>query len=118
MPYVDAFVMPVLRSREADYIAWAKLGAKAWLEHGALSYVESRAEDVPEGKVTSFPLAVKLESTEVLYFAYATYRDRAHRDQVMGKVMADPRLEAMMKDSPANMQRMIWGGFETVVSVP
>ncbi len=118
MAYVDAYVMPVLQAREGDYQAWAKLAATVWLEHGALSYVESRAEDVREGKVTSFPMAVKLEPGEVLYFAYSTYRDRAHRDSVMGKVMADPRLADMMKDSPANMQRMIWGGFETVVSVP
>ena len=118
MPYVDAYVMPVLKAREGDYVEWAQLGAKVWLEHGALSYVESRAEDVPDGKVTSFPLAVKLEPTEVLYFSYATYRDRAHRDEVMGKVMSDPRLENMMKDSPANMQRMIWGGFSSVVAAP
>ena len=101
MAYVDAFVMPVLQAREADYLVWAQLGAKVWLEHGALSYVESRAEDVREGKVTSFPMAVKLEPGEVLYFAYATYRDRAHRDEVMAKVMGDARLEDMMKDSPA-----------------
>ena len=118
MPYIDAFVTPVLKAREAEYLEMAKLGAAVWQEHGALSYVEARAQDVPEGKVTSFPMAVKLEPGEVLYFAYATYRDRAHRDEVMGKVMADTRLENMMKDSPANMQRMIWGGFETVVSVP
>ena len=116
MFYVDAFLMPVRKAREEDYLEWAKLGCKVWLEHGALSYVESRAEDVPEGKVTSFPMAVKLEPDEILYLSYATYRDRAHRDEVMAKVMADPRLENMMKDSPANMQRMIWGGFETVVS--
>ena len=118
MPYVDAYVMPVLKAREADYVDWAKLAATVWTDHGALSYVESRAEDVREGKVTSFPMAVKLEPTEVLYFAYSTYRDREHRDAVMGKVMSDPRLANMMKDSPANMQRMIWGGFEIVVSVP
>jgi uncharacterized protein YbaA (DUF1428 family) len=116
MTYVDAFVMPVLLAREGEYQTWAKLACKVWIEHGALSYAESRAADVPLGKVTSFPMAVKLEPGEVLYFSTATYRDRAHRDAVMEKVMTDPRLSAMMADSPANMQRMIWGGFETVVS--
>lgn len=116
MAYVDVFIMPVLKSREDDYLKWAVLGRDVWLQHGALSYAENRADDVPEGKLTSFPLAVKLETDEVVYCSYATYHDRAHRDQVMALVMADPRLADMMKDSPANMQRMIWGGFATVVS--
>ena len=116
MSYVDAYVVPVLKSREADYLKWANLGCKVWMEFGALSYSECRAEDVPKGKVTSFPMAVKLEEGEVLYFSYAVFRDRAHRDEVNAKVMADPRLADMMKDSPANMQRMIFGGFETKVS--
>ena len=116
MAYVDAFLMPVLAQREADYRAWAEIGCKVWMEYGALAYSECRAEDVPEGKVTSWPMAVKLEPGEVLYLAFATYRDRAHRDEVNAKVMTDPRVQGMMKDSPANMQRMIWGGFATVVT--
>lgn len=118
MPYIDVFVLPVLTAREADYMKWVELAAQVWTEHGALSYLESRAEDVPGGKVTSFPMAVKLEPSEVLYLGYATYRDRAHRDEVNAKVMEDPRLQDMMKDSPANMQRMIWGGFSTVITKP
>ncbi len=116
MGYIDVYIMPVLQSREADYLKWAELGRKVWLEHGALSYAENRADDVPVGSVTSFTKAVMLEPGEIVYCAYATYRDRAHRDQVMGLVMADARLADMMADSPANMQRMIWGGFETMVS--
>lgn len=116
MAYVDVFIMPVLVAREGDYLEWAELGRKVWMEHGALSYTENRADDVPSGNVTSFPQAVGLEPNEIVYCSYATYRDRAHRDQVMALVMADPRLTDMMKDSPANMQRMIWGGFKTMVS--
>jgi uncharacterized protein YbaA (DUF1428 family) len=116
MGYIDVYIMPVLQSREADYQRWAILGRTVWLEHGALSYAENRADDVPVGNLTSFPKAVMLEPGEIVYCAYATYRDRAHRDQVMALVMADPRLTDMMADSAANMQRMIWGGFETVVS--
>ncbi len=116
MGYLDVYIMPVLITREADYKAWAELGRKVWLEHGALSYSENRADDVQPGHLTSFPQAVMLEQGEIVYCATATYRDRAHRDQVMALVMKDARLEAMMKDSPANMRRMIFGGFETVVS--
>lgn len=107
--------MPVLIDREAEYQALAQLGKTVWLEHGALSYSEHRAEDAPLGKVTSLPMAVKLEPGEVLYVGVVIDRDREHRDAVNAKVMADSRFEGMMQDSPANMQRMIFGGFATVV---
>ncbi|MBC7738120.1 MAG: DUF1428 domain-containing protein [Candidatus Saccharibacteria bacterium] len=115
MAYVDAFVLPVYRDREDDYREMAELGCKVWIEHGALTYVECRADDVPDGKVTSFPMAVKLEPNEVVYVSYITYRDRAHRDEVNAKVMADPRMQGM-KDTPFDLKRMIFGGFTPIVS--
>ena len=36
MSYVDGFVVPVPRSKLAEYRKMAKLGGKIWLEHGAL----------------------------------------------------------------------------------
>jgi uncharacterized protein YbaA (DUF1428 family) len=96
----------------------AKLASKVWLDHGAIDYVECIADDVKAGKVTSFPQAVKLKKGEVVFFSWATYKNRAHRDKVMKKVMADPRLSGM---SPENMpfdgMRMFWGGFKPVINV-
>ena len=115
MGYLDLYLIPVRIDREADYQAMAELGKTVWLEHGALTYSEHRAEDVPPGEITSLPMSVKLEADEVLYVGVVTYRDRAHRDAVNAKVMADPRFDPFMHDSPANMQRMIYGGFATVV---
>ena len=37
-------------------------------EHGALAYVEALADDVPMGKLTSFPRAVKLKPGDPLSF--------------------------------------------------
>ena len=116
MPYLDAFVLPVQTALEADYIKMAELGCQMWLEHGALTYVEARADDVPEGEVTSFPMAVKLEPGEMVYVSFITYRDRAHRDEVNARIFADPRSQGWSIDSPANMRRMIFGGFVPVVS--
>ena len=115
-PYLDAFLLPVRREAEDVYRKWAKVSAEVWLANGALSYVEARADDVPFGNLTSFPRAVQLTEDEVLYIALATYRDRAHRDEVNAKVMADPRLKNMMIDSPVDGKRMIFGGFNSVVS--
>ena len=115
MAYVDAFLTPVPVAREAEYLVWSQRSAQVMLDHGALGYVDCRGDDVPEGKVTSMPMAVKLEPGEVVYFSYVTYRDRAHRDEVMGAAMEDPRLASMTENAPAGLQRMIFGGFVPVV---
>ena len=88
------------------------------LEHGALDYRECVGDDVPMGKLTSFPRSVKMKRNEVVIFSWVTYKSRKHRDAVMAKVMTDPRLTPMMKPGavPFDGKRMIFGGFKTIVS--
>ena len=66
------------------------------MEHGALEFKECVADDVKVGKLTSFPQAVKLKPGEVVVFSYIVYKNRAARDKINKKVMADPRLNDMM----------------------
>ena len=115
--YVDGFVVPVPKRKLAAYLKMAKLGAKVWREHGALEYVEAVADDVKPGKVTSFPQAVKLKKGETVFFSWVIYKNRAHRDKVMAKVMADPRFAQFMdpKKLPFDGKRMFFGGFKTLV---
>lgn len=115
--YVDGFVMPIKRDRLDDYKKLARLASKVWMELGALDYVESLADDVEVGKVTSFPRSVKLKDDEVVVFAYIGYKSRAQRDKIMKKVMEDPRLAHMAdaKNLPFDAKRMIWGGFKSFV---
>ncbi len=115
MNYVDGYVVPVPQERVDDYVRIAGKMAKLYKEYGALSVTEAVADDAPMGKVTSFPRAVQMADDETVFFSYITYRDRAHRDEVNTKVMADPRVE-VMKDIPVDGKRMIWGGFRIVVS--
>lgn len=115
--YVDGFVLPVPRRNLAKYKKLAELAAKVWKDHGAIDYVEAVSDGIKKGKVTSFPQAVKLKKGEVVIFAWATYKSKAHRDQVMKKVMADKRLESFMdpKTLPFDGMRMFWGGFKAIV---
>ncbi len=117
--YVDSFILPVPKKNLAAYKKMAKLSAKVWHDHGALNYMECMADDVPTGKVTSFSKSVKLKAGEVVFFSFVTYKSRSHRDQVMKKVMADPRLAAMMNGDkmPFDGMRMFWGGFKPVVKM-
>lgn len=115
--YVDGFVLPVPRKKIAAYKKMATIAAKVWLDHGALDYVECTADDVKPGKVTSFPQAVKLKKGEIVVFAWATYKSRAHRNRVMKKVMADPRMQGWTPDNmPFDGMRMFWGGFKPLVN--
>jgi uncharacterized protein YbaA (DUF1428 family) len=117
MTYVDGFVVAVPENRIADYKKLAKKAGKIWLEHGALEYVECIADDVPPGKVTSFPRAVKLQDGEVVAFSWIVYKSRADRDAVLKKVFADPRLSKDMSQMPFDPKRMIYGGFKTIVEM-
>lgn len=117
--YVDGFVLPVPRKNIAAYKKMAKFCGKVWRDHGAIDYVECIADDVKKGKVTSFPQSVKLKKGEVVFFSWATYKSKAHRNQVMKKVMSDPRLEKYMnaEKMPFDGMRMFWGGFKTAVKL-
>lgn len=115
--YIDGFVLPVPKKNLAKYKKMAKLSAKVWLDHGAIDYVEAVGEGLDKGKVTSFPRSVKLKKGEVVIFSWATYKSKAHRDQVMKKVFADKRLEKYMdpKAMPFDGMRMFWGGFKPMI---
>ncbi|MBL8551920.1 MAG: DUF1428 domain-containing protein [Hyphomonadaceae bacterium] len=113
--YVDGFVVAVPKARLEDYKKLARLAGTVWKDHGALSYVECRADDAPYGELTSFPRAVMAKDDEIVVFAWITYASRAERDEVNAKVMADPRMQHDPADTPFDAKRMIFGGFEAMM---
>jgi uncharacterized protein YbaA (DUF1428 family) len=117
MPYVDGFVLAVPKKKLADYKKMARKAGKIWREHGALAFVECAGDDVPYGKLTSFPRAVKAKNGETVVFSWIVYKTRAHRDAVNKKVMADPRLKMDMSAMPFDPKRMIFGGFKTMLEM-
>jgi uncharacterized protein YbaA (DUF1428 family) len=116
---VDGFVVPVPIDKIDAYRAMAEAAGKIWLEHGALQFVETLADDVKPGKVTSFPQSVQLKDGETVVFSYIVYASREERDRVNAKVMEDARLKTMMEsgDMPFDPQRMFFGGFTTIVEL-
>jgi len=113
MAYVDGFVLAVPKDKLDAYKVMAQLGAEVWMEYGALSYVECFGDDVPYGELTSFPRAVQATEDEVVVFSWITYTDRASRDAINAKVMADERMNAYQPGNmPFDGKRMIYGGFQ------
>ncbi len=118
MHYVDGFVLPVPRAQLDAYRALAQKAGAVWMEHGALQYFECVGDDVPPGKLTSFPLAVQLKDDEVPVFSWIVYASRAERDRINALVMADPRLaDCRPETMPFDGKRMFWGGFSGLVEL-
>jgi uncharacterized protein YbaA (DUF1428 family) len=112
MSYVDGFVIPVPLSQKDAYIRLAKEAAPVYLEYGALKVVECWGDDVPEGKLTSFPMAVKCEADETVVFSWIIWPSREVRDAGNARVMADPRMDG--SNMPFDGKRLIWGGFAVI----
>lgn len=113
MDYIDGFLVAVATDKREDYRRCAEQGAVWFKEFGALSVVECWGDDVPEGKLTSFPMAVKLEPGEVVVFSWIRWPSKQVRDEGMKKIMADERMKSMQM--PFDGNRMIFGGFQVIV---
>lgn len=114
MSYVDGFLIPVKTVNKEKYLTMATKAAQIWKDHGALEVVETWGDDVPEGKVTSFPMSVNLEADETVVFSWVVWPDRASRDAGNEKVMADPRMQMGPDAMPFDGKRLVFGGFEMI----
>ena len=117
MAYVDGFVLAVPKANIDAYKEMANDAGAVWKEHGALSYVEAIGDDVPYGELTSFPRAVQAKDDEVVIFSWVTYSSRAARDDILKKVMDDPRMKPGMANMPFDGKRMIYGGFQSFMEL-
>jgi len=113
MTYVDGFVASVPTSKRVDFLEHARAMGELFKEYGALSVVDCWGDDVPDGKLTSFPLAVQCKHDETVVFSWITWPSREVRDQAWKKVMADPRSQSIPAP-PFDGKRMIFGGFQMV----
>ena len=117
MNYVDGFVAAVPNANRAAYEKYAAQGAAVFKEYGAIAVVECWGDDVPEGKLTSFSMAVKREADETVIFSWVTWPSRETRDAAWKKLMEDPRMSPKNNPLPYDGKRLIYGGFQTIVSL-
>jgi uncharacterized protein YbaA (DUF1428 family) len=69
MSYVDGFVAAVPSANRENFKKHVEDAAAIFKEYGALKVVECWGDDVPEGEVTSFPMAVKRKEDETVVFS-------------------------------------------------
>jgi len=116
MTYIDGFVLAVPTANRDAYRKHAERVAPVFKEHGAVKLVQCWGDDVPDGKLTSFPMAVRKKDDETVVFSWIVWPSRQARDEGMKKVMADPRsIQPNVNPMPFDGQRLIFGGFEVLV---
>ncbi len=117
MDYVDGFVAAVPNDNKQAYLAHAKIAAQCFKEYGAKTLVECWGDDVPEGKVTSFPKALLCQEGESIVFSWVTWPSKEVRDAGMQKLMQDERMNPANNPMPFDGKRLIYGGFQKILEV-
>lgn len=114
MSYVDGVVIPVPVANKERYTDLAKKMADMFKQHGAIQVVECWSNDVPEGEITSFNLAVKRKDDEAIVFSWIMWPSKDVRDEAWEKIMAAGDMHGP-DGMPFDGKRLIYGGFDAIV---
>ena len=113
MAYIDGVVCAVPTANKEIYVAHAEETAAEFKKYGALSVTKCWGNEVPDGKVTSMPMAVQCKEDETVVFSWITWPSKEARDAGWGKMMEES--EVLGKPFPYDVSRMIYGGFDVLV---
>ncbi|HEX3996280.1 MAG TPA: DUF1428 domain-containing protein [Acetobacteraceae bacterium] len=113
MSYVMGFVLPVPTANKDQYREMAAKASPIFKEYGALQHVEAWGDDIPDGKVTDFKMAVKARPDETVVFSWLVWPDKATYEAAQKKIMTDERMKGL--EMPFDARRMIIGGFSTLL---
>lgn len=115
MSYINGMVCSVPTANKEAFVAHAKAAAAVFKEHGALAVSEGWGDEVPDGKLTSFPMAVQCKEDETVCFSWIVWPSKEVQAEAWPKIMADPRLSPETNPMPFDGKRAIFGGFELVL---
>ena len=112
--YVDGYLLPVPEGKKEAYRALAQKVAGKFTDYGAVRVVEAWGDDLPEGKVTDYQRAVKIQDGEGIIYSYVEWPDKETRDKGWATLMSDPDMQAD-HEMPFDGKRMFWGGFRPII---
>lgn len=121
MTYIDGFVIAVPTANKDKFIEHARKADGVFLELGATRILECWGDDVSHGKQTDFYRAVEAKEGESVVFSWVEWPDKATRDAAMGRMeelmKTDPRMDPAKNPMPFDGKRLIYGGFEPIVTL-
>ena len=116
--YVDLYLIPVPKKKLSSYKSVARRFGKIIRDYGVTEYREFVADDLKGLGGIPYTKVVKLKAGETLVASYVVYKSKAHRTQVIKKMMQDPRMKKMTTEPMVfDMKRMTYGGFKTFVEI-
>ncbi len=119
MRYVDGFVIVVPTKNLKAYKKMAQDGAKSWMKHGALQYMECIGDDMKSIEAMGglpFPKMTGAKKGETVIFSFIIYKNKKHRDAVNKKVMKEMEKEYDENfKMPFDPKHVAMGGFEVIV---
>jgi uncharacterized protein YbaA (DUF1428 family) len=122
MAYIDGFVIAVPTANRMKFIEHAEKFDALFLELGATRILECWGDDVKAGTLTDFRRAVQAGDDETVVFSWIEWPDKSTRDAAMSRMedlmKTDPRWDLATNPMPFDGKRMIFGGFEPVVTLP
>jgi uncharacterized protein YbaA (DUF1428 family) len=121
MSYIDGFVIAVPKANRQKFIDHANHADSMFVEMGAIRVIECWADDVPDGTLTDFRMAVKATEDEDVVFSWIEWPDKETRDKCYAVMMdphnSDSRMDPEKNPMPFDGARMIFGGFAPVVDM-
>lgn len=115
MGYADGYLLAVPAGNREAYREMAEKAATVLREHGATRVVEAWGDDVPDGKVTDFRMAVKAGEGEEVVFSWVEWPSKEVRIEGWRKAMEDERMKPDHAAMPFDGKRLIYGGFTPIV---
>jgi hypothetical protein len=111
MSYIDGFVAAVPTANRGAYKEHAEKAAPIFKEHGALKMVECWGDDVPDGKLTSFPMAVQKKDDETVVFSWIVWPletgpRRGHEKGDGGPAYSAQRQPDALRRQAADLRRL------------
>ncbi len=113
--YVEGFVTAVPKENKEQYIELAKKIVPLFLKFGATRVADCWQEDVPRGNLTDFYGAVRAKENEAVVLSWLEYPSKEVRDQATKRMNEDPEMKELWKNMPFEAERMIVGGFESIM---
>lgn len=114
--YVDFCIFPIAKKNLVAYKKNTTSVGKLLLKYGALSSKDYVADDENAVKLI-FPKVFKLKPTERLIIAIAEFKSKAHREKVFNLMFKDPAMEILMSKKLVDEQKIIMGGFKSLVEL-
>ena len=111
--YIQGFLVPVPGDKQDEYLDVAKFIGEIMLDYGASEIVEAWEDDIKDGELTDFRMAVKAEEGEIVVFSWVIWPDKQTAEDAHDKMMADERMQREW-NMPFDGKRMVLGGFKPI----